>query len=397
MKHLLSLFFLGFLCHFPASAQRPYTVVRQPGQDGVHTCRIPGLATTPKGTLLAIYDARYESSRDLQGRMAIGLSRSTDRGKTWEPMRTVLDMGRWGGLPAKYNGVSDACILVDSASGKIYVAGLWMHGLLDDEGKWIEGLTEDSTRWQHQWVGRGSQPGTSPYRTCQFLLAESSDDGRTWSAPRNITASVKRPEWWLFAPAPGRGIVTRDGILVFPTQGRDSAGIPFSGIMYSTDRGRTWHASAPAASQTTECAVAELGDGRLMLNMRNNRRTGRVVCTTADLGESWQVHPTSEKALVEPVCMASLHRHVYTEKGTARSVLLFCNPASATERRNMTLRVSRNDGTSWSRGILLDSTLSFGYSCITSLDQHTIGVLYESGGSRIVFQTIGLDELLRAE
>lgn len=172
MKHLLSLFFLGFLCHFPASAQRPYTVVRQPGQDGVHTCRIPGLATTPKGTLLAIYDARYESSRDLQGRMAIGLSRSTDRG-------------------------------------------------------------------------------------------------------------------------------------------------------------RTWHASAPAASQTTECAVAELGDGLLMLNMRNNRRTGRVVCTTADLGESWQVHPTSEKALVEPVCMASLHRHVYTEKGTARSVLLFCNPASA--------------------------------------------------------------------
>ena len=143
--------------------------------------------------------------------------------------------------------------------------------------------------------------------------------------------------------------------------------------------------------------MAELGDGRLMLNMRNNRRTGRVVCTTADLGESWQVHPTSEKALVEPVCMASLHRHVYTEKGTARSVLLFCNPAPATERRNMTLRVSRDDGTSWSRGILLDSTLSFGYSSITTLDQHTIGVLYESGGSRIVFQTIGLDELLRAE
>ncbi len=51
-------------------------------------------------------------------------------------------MGEWGGLPQKYNGVSDACILVDKNTGDIYVAGLWMHGLLDKDGKWIEGLNE---------------------------------------------------------------------------------------------------------------------------------------------------------------------------------------------------------------------------------------------------------------
>lgn len=48
-------------------------------------------------------------------------------------------MGRFA---AKFNGVSDACILVDKNTNDIYIAGLWMHGALDDNGKWIEGLNE---------------------------------------------------------------------------------------------------------------------------------------------------------------------------------------------------------------------------------------------------------------
>ena len=101
--------------------------VRQKGQDGCVSSRIPGLATSNQGTLLAIFDARYDYSRDLQGNIDIALHRSTDQGLTWQPVQTVLDMGEWGGLPQKYNGVSDACILVDKNTGDIYVAGLWMH------------------------------------------------------------------------------------------------------------------------------------------------------------------------------------------------------------------------------------------------------------------------------
>jgi len=111
--------------------------VRQHGQDNVHTYRIPGLATTNNGTLLAVYDVRREGSRDLQGHMDIGVSRSTDGGNTWEPMRIALDMDEWGGLPQKYNGVSDANILVDEISGTIYIAGLWMHGVINEEGEWV--------------------------------------------------------------------------------------------------------------------------------------------------------------------------------------------------------------------------------------------------------------------
>lgn len=380
---------------------RTGVAVRQHMQDGVHTSRIPGLATSKKGTLLAIYDARYESARDLQGHMDIGLNRSTNGGRTWEPMQVILDMKEWGGLPEKYNGVSDACILVDDNTGDIYVAGLWMHGVLDREtGKWVEGLTQDSTRWIHQWHAKGSQPGFGVKETAQFLITKSTDDGLTWSEPINITKAKKR-EWWLYAPAPGHGITLKDGTLVLPTQGRNEHGEAFSNITWSKDGGKTWTASEPAYHNTTECMAVELSDGSIMLNMRDNRNrgkaenNGRRICTTTDLGKTWTEHPTSRKALIEPTCMASIHKHVYTENGEQKSLLLFVNPSSISKRENITLKVSYDDGMTWpeERWFLLDEYSGRGYSCITSVDENTIGILYESSQADMVFQQINLDEI----
>lgn len=388
----------------PLVPLRVGVAVRQKGQDGVHTSRIPGLATSLRGTLLAIYDARYESSRDLQGNIDIAMNRSMDGGRTWQPMQVVLDMKKWGNLPEKYNGVSDACVLVDERTGDIYVAGLWMHGLLDGRtGKWVEGLTADSTRWIHQWVEKGSQPGVEVKQTCQFLITKSSDDGKTWGEPVNITAQTKRPEWWLFAPAPGHGIMLEDGTLVFPTQGRDHRGYPFSNITWSKDGGKTWVTSNPAYHNTTECMAVELSDGSVMLNMRDNTNrgnredNGRRICLTRDLGETWVEHPTSKRALVEPTCMASIHRHGYKEGGKEKSVLLFCNPESYKDRTHMTLKASFDDGRTWQgdKKILLDEEGSFGYSCITSVSESVIGVLYESSQAQMVFQQISLEELVK--
>ena len=377
--------------------------VRQKVQDGCISSRIPGLATSNKGTLLAIFDARYDYPRDLQGNIDIALHRSTDKGVTWQPIQTVLDMREWGGLPQKYNGVSDACILVDKNTGDIYVAGLWMHGLLDKNGKWIEGLNENSTNWTHQWKGRGSQPGTGLKETSQFMIAKSTDDGLSWGFPDNITSKTKRPEWWLFAPAPGQGITLTDGTLVFPTQGRDANGLPFSNITYSKDHGKTWVTSNPAYQDVTECSVVQLGDGALMLNMRDNRNrgnkdvNGRRICTTIDLGESWKEHPTSRRALVEPTCMASLHRHEYMEEGKKKSMLLFVNPNNYGTRDNLTLKVSFDDGMTWpeEHWILFDQYRSAGYSCITSIDENSIGILYESSQSDLAFIKINLIEILK--
>lgn len=304
-------------------------------------------------------------------------------------------------MPEKYNGVSDACILVDDRTGDIYVAGLWMHGLLDAEtGKWVEGLTADSTRWLHQWRAKGSQPGFGVKETSQFLITKSSDDGLTWSEPINIT-SAKKKEWWLFAPAPGQGITMTDGTLVFPSQGRDENGTSFSNITWSKDGGKTWKTSNPATKNTTECAVVELQDGSLMLNMRDNRNrgneevNGRSVFVTSDLGETWKEHPTSRKALIEPTCMASLHTHRYMEDGVEKSLLLFVNPASTSKRNNITLKVSYDGGNTWpeEKQILLDEYSGRGYSCITSVNDSTLGILYESSQADMAFQTVSLKEI----
>ena len=383
--------------------QRIGIALRQHNDDNVHTFRIPGLVTTNQGTLLAVYDARRESNRDLQGDIDIGVSRSTDDGKTWEPMRIGMDMGKWGGLPEKFNGVSDACILVDKFSGTIYLAGLWMYGVINSDGKWLEGLNENSTEWNHQWRTKGSQPGFDVKQTSQFLIVKSTDDGKTWSEPINLTKMCKKEEWWLLAPAPGHGITLADGTLVLPTQGRDQEGRPFSNITYSQDGGKTWKTSNKASAESTnENMAVQLTDGSIMLNMRAGKNrgdlsvnNGREVAVTRDLGMNWTVHPTSSKALPEPTCMASIHRHDFTKNGKKQSIILFANPNSKTDRDHFTIKVSNDDGNTWpaAKWILLDELKGRGYSCITSIDEKTVGIVYESSQADLIFQQILVSEL----
>lgn len=386
-------------------ANRIGIALRSHKQEGVHTHRIPGLATAKDGSLLAVYDARRDTGRDLQGNIDIGVSRSLDKGKTWLPMEIAMDMGSWGGLPEKFNGVSDASILVDKNTGNIFIAGLWMYGVINDEGKWLEGLNEGSKDWNHQWKTKGSQPGFDVKQTSQFLLVKSEDNGKTWSEPVNLTRMCKKEEWWLWAPAPGQGITLKDGTLVFPTQGRMANGRAFSNLTYSKDGGKTWVCSNPATEEsTTENMAVELSDGRLMLNMRSNANTkdtsssnGRAVAVTEDLGRSWEIHPSNHGGLIEPTCMASIIRHDFTKNGKRKSVLLFSNPDSKVMRHRMTIKISEDDGMTWSedRKIMLDGMKSRGYSCLTSIDGDTIGIVYESSQADLVFQTIKLSELLK--
>jgi len=278
-----------------------------------------------------------------------------------------------------------------------------MHGVINDDGKWVESLTVDSTNWNHQWRSKGSQPGFGVKQTSQFLIATSTDDGQTWGDPVNITQMCKKEEWWLWAPAPGQGITLNDGTLVFPTQGRDENGQSFSNITFSIDGGENWATSSPAFSNTTENMVVQLSDGSIMLNARYNPNrnnpgdgNGRVVVITSDLGQIWTEHPTSRSALIESTCMASLHKHVYHENGEEKSILLFSNPNTKTGRHHMTIKVSLDDGKTWPEEfwMLLDEGNSRGYSCLTSVNEHTIGILYEGSRADMVFESIPLDELL---
>lgn len=356
--------------------------LRNKGDDDVHTYRIPGLTTTKEGTLIAVYDIRYNSAVDLQAHVDVGMNRSTDGGQSWEPMKVIMDMGTYGDLPQDENGIGDPAVLVDQNTGTIWVAALWLHGNKDKRAWWA------------------SDKGMTPEETGQFVLVKSQDDGKTWSEPINITQQIKDPSWKLFFNGPGNGITMKDGTLVFAAQYKDENAIPHSTIVYSKDQGATWHVGTGAKSETTEAQVVELSDGSLMLNMRDDRNrpnrkdslNGRSIAITKDLGKTWTEHETSRKALIEPNCMASI---ISFEREGQKDLLFFSNPNSKVARDHMTIKTSFDDGATWPEAnqVELYQQAGYGYSCLTQIDQNYIGILYEGSGD-LYFQKIAVKSLL---
>jgi len=351
--------------------------------------RIPGMATTNKGTLLAVYDLRWKQNGDLPGDIDVGLSRSTDGGQTWEAPRPILDMGEWLGEPQNKNGVGDPAILVDHKTGHIFVSGLLAHGLSSG------------------WYWGKSQPGMDPKKTGQVVIVKSEDDGKTWSKPRNISSEIKDPAWQLMLQGPGAGISTRDGSLVFAFQYKENIGTQTkpkysarSSIMYSKDHGKSWKV-APGIDypqETTEAQVVELNDGSLMLNCRISAG-GRAVFTTKNLGQSWEKHPTSGRGTFNMTgCMASILRYSSTKDGDEQDILLFSGPADGGKKRrtHMSIRYSLNEGKTWSSPYLLDE-LGGAYSCLALVGKgkdKDIGIIYEGSQSNMTFERLTLKELI---
>ena len=373
---------------------RPALLLRATGQDKTDTYRIPGLVTTNNGTLVAVYDNRYNNSKDLQEDIDIGMSRSTDGGQNWQPMKVIMDMGEYGGRSQRLNGIGDPCVLYDHKTNTIWVAALWMSGSAPDKMLW--------------WA---SKPGMNPEETGQFILVKSTDDGLTWSQPINITSQIKDPIWQLLLQGPGRGITMTDGTLVFPAQFKADLGTKsldggqftcHSTIVYSKDQGKTWQIGTGAKSNTTEAQVVELADGSLMLNMRDDRNrtdkgetNGRAVAVTTDLGKTWAAHKSSNSALQEPNCMASIISADLEINGKMQQVLFFSNPDSKTERSHMTIKASLDGGLTWPKTyqVELNSESGYGYSCMSLVDNKTIGILYE-GVKELYFQKVPVGDLL---
>ncbi len=355
----------------PSDGRRYGIALRDHGDDGSDSFRIPALATALNGELIAVYDVRRDASVDLQSDIDIAVQRSRDGGRSWSKMQIAMDMGEYGGLPQAQNGVGDPCVLVDERSGDIFIFAIWGHGL--------KGHTTTST----------SARGFDPIDVPQLVMVRSSDGGRSWSAPINITEQVKDADCASVFQGPGRGITMADGTLVVPVQIWKSVSEVSAAIIWSKDGGASWKLSSPAVSRVCEDQVAEVSEGVLMLNMRNyysNDRT-RKVYVTEDLGESWTVHAGND-LLPEPQCQASLL--MCPERG----VLLFANPASTSARVDFTVRASPDGGLSWPHSLLLDEEMGWGYSCMTMIDEDTIGILYEGGTAQIVFQAVKLEDVL---
>ena len=357
-------------------AQRIGVAVVRHGDFKSKFYRIPGLARSRKGILLAVYDIRYNHSGDLPANIDVGVSRSTDGGRTWSDVKIAIDDSKIDPSLGATRGVGDPAILVDEKTGRIWVAAIWSH--------------------RHSiW---GSKSGDNSPEACgQLVLAYSDDDGLTWSSPINITEQTKNKDWRILFNGPGNGICMKDGTLVFAAQYWDGKGVPWSTIVYSKDRGKTWHCGTGVNQQTTEAQVIELEDGSVMINARCNWGGSRIVGVTKDLGQTWEKHPTNRTAqLKEPVCQGSLLA-VDGVPGAGR-VVLFSNPNTTSGRSHMTLKASTNDAGSWpeDKWLLYDARKGWGYSCLAPVDKNHVGVLYESQGA-LNFLKIPYKDVLNAK
>lgn len=340
--------------------QRIGTAVVKPGDFHSQFYRIPGLARTKKGALVAVYDIRYDRQGDLPANIDVGCSRSTDGGNTWSDVKIAIDDAQIAPALGKTRGVGDPAILVDEKTGRLWLAALWSH---------------------RSSIGGSKSGDNSPEACGQLVLACSDDDGLTWSKAVNITEQTKRLDWRILFQGPGAGICMKDGTLVFAAQYWDGRGVPWSTIVSSRDGGKTWQCGVGVHKQTTEAQVVELKDGSVMINARCNAGGSRVVGVTRDLGRTWQLHATNRKALREPVCQGSILA-VENVPGAGR-VVFFSNPDTTQGRHSMTLKASTDDAATWPEDLrlLYDARKCWGYSCLAPVDKTHIGVLYESSGS----------------
>jgi sialidase-1 len=219
--------------------------------------------------------------------------------------------------------------------------------------------------------------------TRRVFVTSSEDDGVTWAKPKEITQDVKLPKWTWYATGPGNGIQLTQGPhagrLVVPCDCIEAESKDYhSHVILSDDHGKTWRLGGISPQpNVNECTVAELSDGRLVLNMRGDhaQKKNRQICFSKDGGDTW-TDQCFDETLIEPVCQASLLRYAQPQDKT-KTFLLFSNPASQ-KRENMTVRLSTDDGKTWAAAKSLHSGPS-AYSSLAVLPNGTIGDLYENG------------------
>jgi len=313
-------------------------------RDGVYdTYRIPALAATTRGTLLAFCEGRKKNAAD-HGDIDLLLRRSFDRGATWGPAQQVWEDGN--------HTIGNPSPVVDRETGVVWL-----------------GFTRDNDR---------------------VFVTRSADDGATWDPPAEITQAVKPEGWGWYATGPGHGIQLAGGRLLIPCD-HSAGGAQHSHVIVSDDHGATWGLGGSADAGTDECMAVERPDGTLYLTMRNSLfRWKRAFSVSADRGESWSPAEPAEP-LLDPVCQASIVGLAPSLPGGPHRIL-FLNPAGIF-RMDLTLRVSCDGAVTWPVQKQIEDGPS-AYSDMAPLAAGEVAALYEAGPDRpyqrITFARISL-------
>jgi sialidase-1 len=345
------------------------------GKDGYALYRIPGIVVTAKGTLLAYCEAR-KSDRSDWCTIDILMRRSTDGGKNWSAAKKIAEVAG----PFKKNSVALAQKLAQP----------------------------DDVTYNNPVAIVDAKAGAVHFLFCleymRCFYQRSDDDGQTFSKPVEITsvfeAFRKDYDWKVLATGPAHGIQLKNGRLVVPvwlstgTGGHAHRPSVVSTII-SDDQGKTWKAGEIAANATdpltnpNETVVAQLSDGRVMLNMRSESKPHRRAVTFSTDGATGWSKPAFDDQLQEPICMASLCR--LTEKPKVdKDRLLFANPdnldradgkaeaGKSRDRKNLTVKLSYDEGKTWAVSKPLEPGPS-AYSDLAVGPGGSIYCLYERG------------------
>ncbi|MER5355657.1 sialidase family protein [Kitasatospora sp. NPDC002551] len=348
------------------------------GTGGYGCYRIPALTRTAAGTLLAFAEARKSPTCADRQDIDIVVRRSTNDGRTWGPVEVVLSGGP-GDAGQPYTR-GNAAPVVDTATGRVFLLST-------------------------------SNPATPTGKRLPWIQ-HSDDDGRTWSAAEQLTSTFSGATDGWFATGPGHGVQLTQGAhagrLVVGAHQVPSKGVVYAGVLYSDDHGATWQAGSTPNSYVAdpadpgqalvnpgEVSVTELRGGSVYAMARNqiggsaNHRTRAV---SSDGGTTTPA-ATVVPSLVTPDVQGSVLALRQTWQSVSGDTLLFSGPADPSSRKNMTVRYSLDNGTTWktpANGLITGN--ASGYSDLVEAVTGEIGLLYETGttfsADQIHFRTL---------
>lgn len=432
----------------------------KPNKDGIKSYRIPALLKTDKGTLIAGADERRLHSSDW-GDIGMVIRRSEDNGKTWGDRVTITNLrdNPKASEPSIGSPVNIDMVLVQDPETKrifsiydMFPEGKGIFGMSsqkEEAYKKIDGktyqilyregekgaytirengtvYTPDGKATDYRVVVDPVKPAysdkgdlykgdqllgniyfttnkTSPFRIAKdsyLWMSYSDDDGKTWSAPQDITPMVKA-DWMKFlGVGPGTGIVLRNGphkgrilIPVYTTNNVSHLdGSQSSRVIYSDDHGKTWHAGEAVndnrqvdgqkihsstmnnrRAQNTESTVVQLNNGDVKLFMRG--LTGDLqVATSKDGGVTWEKdikrYPQVKDVYVQMSAIHTMHE--------GKEYIILSNAGGPKRENGMVhlARVEENGELTWFKHNPIQKG-EFAYNSLQELGNGEYGILYE--------------------
>lgn len=340
-----------------------FQVLATRGHDGYRQYRIPAMAVTPSGKIIAIYDGRVDLD-DLPGPVDLVIRTSTDNGQTWSPQKVFL-------ASHEVSGYGDASIIIDPSvgdKGRIIVFCQASH---------LASFFESS-------LGSDLDDPTIVHISRSY----SDDDGESWTH-EIITSQVKDSQTHgIFASSGMGGRIPSGeyaGRLIHSFVLRRGSQL-LGALAYSDDHGITWQLGAEIPNGN-ESGVACLPDGAILFHSRST--PFRISGTSHDGGvtlSSLQNHPE----LPDPsdngsLCVLSTGEVVCTHNHDQDL------------RRRTVAKLSLDGGKTWPKAVVIEKESS-AYSTACELQNGMIGVLFERYGyTEMVFCRISKAEFQNTE